>query len=154
MTPQFGAIWNYLVGKLATMKKKGIINSKVSEIVANMGHKDELLITDAGFPISSTVKKADLAVRRGLPGFFDVLESILDELEVEKAVVIGGTGEENPEALERLKKSLPDYVEFEYIPLQDFKEKAKSVKGAVRTGEVTPYCNVILVSGVKGIFYP
>ena len=66
------------------MKKQGLVNHFVSEILAGMGHTDRLVVTDMGFPIPQEAKKVDLTVRRNLPTFFDVLEAILEEFQVEK----------------------------------------------------------------------
>jgi D-ribose pyranase len=39
-------------------------------------------------------------------------------------------------------------VEVEIVPHAEFKKKTKSAKAIVRTGEFTPYANIILESGV------
>ena len=40
-------------------------------------------------------------------------------------------------------------MEVEMIPHTEFKKRSKRVKGIIRTGEFTPYSNIILISGVK-----
>jgi len=134
------------------MKKIGMVNHNISEIIAGMGHTDRLVVTDMGFPIPEEVKKVDLTVKRNLPRFFDVLEAILEELQVEKVILAKEMPDVSPEAHERIKKLLPD-VEYEYVPHWDLVDISKESKGVIRTGELTPYSNIILVSGVKGIFY-
>ena len=44
--------------------------------------------------------------------------------------------------------SLYPNVETEYVSHSEFKEKTKSAKTIIRTGECTPYSNIILVSKV------
>jgi D-ribose pyranase len=39
-------------------------------------------------------------------------------------------------------------IEIEYVPHEKFKSYLPSVKFVVRTGEYTPYSNIILVAGV------
>ena len=39
-------------------------------------------------------------------------------------------------------------MEIEYVPHEKFKSYLPSVKFVVRTGEYTPYSNIILVAGV------
>jgi D-ribose pyranase len=134
------------------VKKQGMVNHYISEILAGMGHTDHMLLTDMGFPIPEGVKKVDLTVRRGEPKFFDVLEAILEEFQVEKVILAAEMPEASPEAHARIKELLPD-VEYEYVPHWDLVDVAKTSKGVVRTGDLTPYCNMVLVSGVKGIFY-
>ncbi|GAH44824.1 unnamed protein product, partial [marine sediment metagenome] len=45
-------------------------------------------------------------------------------------------------------KSLLTGVPIETIPHEELKQLTHSAKAVVRTGEFTPYANVILVSGV------
>ncbi|MGI6148734.1 MAG: D-ribose pyranase [Firmicutes bacterium] len=134
------------------MKKQGMVNHFVSEILAGMGHTDRLVVTDMGFPIPQEAKKVDLTVRRNLPTFFDVLEAILEEFQVEKVILAAEMPDVSPEAHARIKELLPD-VEYEYVPHWDLVDIARTSKGVIRTGDLTPYCNIVLVSGVKGIFY-
>ena len=54
---------------------------------------------------------------------------------------------ENPNQLEALKKAVPN-VEIVFIPHSELKKDLKSSKAFIRTGEETPYSNVILESGV------
>lgn len=50
--------------------------------------------------------------------------------------------------LTEIKRFLPEQVEIEYISHRLFKEKTNETKAVIRTGEATPYANIILVSGV------
>lgn len=131
------------------MKKSGILNAPLSQIIARMGHTDKLVICDSGLPIPKDAKVVDLALTKNIPRFLDVLKVVLEELEVEKAIIakelVGG----NNGMLTKIKSLLPD-KEFEEVSHEDFKNLTR-VNGDVsfvRTGETTPYANIILVSGV------
>jgi D-ribose pyranase len=39
-------------------------------------------------------------------------------------------------------------IDVEYVPHEEFKEKTRSSKAVIRTGEYKPFANIILVSGV------
>ena len=54
------------------MKKSGILNAPLSQIVARMGHTDKLVICDSGLPIPKGVDLVDLAVTQNIPRFIDV----------------------------------------------------------------------------------
>ena len=123
------------------MKKTGIINSEVSAVVANMGHMDWLSIGDAGMPVPMGTKKIDLALDKQLPSFMDVLNK------VEKIFLADEIKDQNPEQLENIKKALPD-VEIEFMPHSDLKKNLAKTHAFIRTGEMTPYSNIILESGV------
>ncbi len=129
------------------MKKTGILNAEIAAVVAHMGHTDTLCIADAGLPIPSGPQRIDLAVRPGLPGFLDVLAAVLEELAVERAVVASEMISASPELYRQLVAQLGN-VPVETVLHTEFKQRTAGCKAVVRTGEFTPYANVILVSGV------
>jgi D-ribose pyranase len=129
------------------MKKTVLINSELSSIIGKMGHTDEITIADCGLPIPSEEQRIDLAVVRGVPGFFQVLEAVLKELQVEGAVIASEMKDQSPEAYSKLKELLPE-IKWIEIPHSEFKKRTKDSKCVVRTGECTPYANIILISGV------
>ena len=129
------------------MKKTGILNKDISEVVASLGHKDTLVIADAGLPIPAETRRVDLALTEGIPSFLDTLRVVLTEMQVERAIVAEEMLEASPNVYQALKELLGD-VSIETVTHLVFKEKTRSARAVVRTGEFTPYANVILVSGV------
>lgn len=129
------------------MKKMGILNAEIAAVVVRMGHTDTLCIADAGLPIPPGPQRIDLAVRPGLPGFLDVLAAVLEELTVERVIVASEMVSTSPELYRQLVAQLGD-VPVETVLHTEFKQRTASCKAVVRTGEFTPYANVILVSGV------
>jgi len=129
------------------MKKIGILNQPLSSVIAGMGHKDALVVADAGLPIPRETPRIDLALIEGVPGFLDTLRSLLMEMEVERAIVAEEMLTESPqiyEAVEALLGSAP----IETVPHGVLKERSRAARAVVRTGEFTPYANVILIAGV------
>ncbi len=129
------------------MKKTILINSKLSEVIASMGHKDTIAIADSGLPIPKGVERIDLALTRDIPRFLDTLRVILTELCVEEAIVAAEMKENSPQAYQKLIEILGD-VPIKEVPHEELKAMTKECVAVVRTGEYTPYCNVILRSGV------
>lgn len=129
------------------MKKIGILNAEISKIIAESAHTDMIMIGDAGMPVPKGVKFIDLAVSEGIPGFLDVLEKVLEELHIEGAVIDLELKEKNPQYREKILKLLGD-AKVEEIPHEKLKEISKNCVAAIRTGEFTPYSNIILKSGV------
>lgn len=129
------------------MKKIGVINKDISEVIAGLGHMDTLTICDAGLPIPDSTRRIDLAVKKGVPSFFDVLETILEECQVQKVTIASEMVNMSPELYIKIEEIFKD-VEIKLIPHFEFKEMTKSSKAVVRTGEFTPYANIILESGV------
>ncbi len=135
------------------MKRGGILHPQLSRIITGLGHRDGLVIADAGLPIPLEVERVDLAFAPGKPPFMEVLEAVLGELEVEEVILAQEIRSHPPFAFyqaltERLSKLPKVGQNLEYIPHQEFKARLSQVKAVVRTGEFTPYANVILLSGV------
>lgn len=129
------------------MKKTALLNSMLSETIAGMGHTDMLVIADAGLPIPQGPRRIDLALTRGVPGFIQTLEAVLTELRVERIIIARETGEVSPHILAQIEQLLPD-VPVQQLSHEKFKQVTSSARAVVRTGEFTPYANIILVSGV------
>jgi D-ribose pyranase len=129
------------------MKKTGVLNQPISSVIAGLGHMDTLVIADAGLPIPPETQRIDLALTEGIPPFLDTLRVVLTEMQVERAIVAGEMLEVSPEVYEEVRKLLGD-VPIETVTHLIFKEQTRSARAVIRTGEFTPYANVILVSGV------
>lgn len=129
------------------MKKSGILNQAISQVVAGMGHMDQITIGDAGLPIPGNVRRIDLALRRGIPGFLETVETVVSEMQVEQVIVAAETESVSPHILAGLIKILPD-VKWQTVTHTEFKKLTANSKASIRTGEFTPYANVILVAGV------
>jgi D-ribose pyranase len=129
------------------VKKIGILNQPISSVIAGLGHTDTLVIADAGLPISQETQRIDLALVEGIPGFLDTLRVVLTEMQVERAVVAEEMLETSPSVYEAIGELLGD-VSTEAVSHSAFKERARSARAVIRTGEFTPYANIILVAGV------
>ena len=130
------------------MKEKGILNSEISKRLSDLGHMDLIAIGDCGLPIDPD-KKIDLALKLGEPKFIHVLEILLKDFGWEYYYLSKEIKENNPKQENDIKNLLPE-LECEYISHEDFKKKLNDVKFVIRTGEDTPYSNIILRS--KNIF--
>lgn len=129
------------------MKKSGIINADLSRIIAEMGHKDSLVLADCGLPIPKAVERVDLALTKGYPKFLKILKELLADLVVEKAILAAEIKEKSPELEKEIIALLPD-IEIEYLAHKEFKNQTNNSRAVVRSGEIIPYANIILVSGV------
>lgn len=128
------------------MKKNGILNSEVSRVLGYMRHTDTITIVDCGFPIPDGVECIDLSVKFGLPLFIDVLKEVYKDLEIELAIFANEIEDKNPNLMNEAISILED-KEVKFIPHIDFKKLSSKSKVVIRTGEATPYANVILQSG-------
>lgn len=137
------------------MKKSTLINADLSYLIATLGHTQEVTVCDAGLPISEHTQRIDLALVPGVPTFIDTVKAVLAEMQVEGIILANEFAEVSPE----LHQDLVELIELEmqitgkkivinYIAHEAFKLQTESSRAVVRTGECTPYANVIFQSGV------
>ena len=129
------------------MKKIGILNGEISSVVSKMGHKDLIAIGDCGLPIPDKTKRIDIALSKDVPGFIDTLKNVLLELEVEEVILAKETEQNNIKVFEEIKKQFEN-VKFTFITHEELKMMLSECKAVIRTGEQSPYANIILKSGV------
>ncbi|MCF6093788.1 D-ribose pyranase [Microaerobacter geothermalis] len=128
------------------MKKQGILQHEISEVIAKLGHGDMIVIADAGLPIPQGVRRIDLALSKGIPSFLDTLKAILDDVEVESCIIAEELPEVSPELYKKMEKVLK--VPVSQTPHEEFKKITETSVAVIRTGEFTPYANIILKAGV------
>ncbi len=121
-------------------------------MIAEQGHKDLLMVVDAGFAIPLEVELIDLSLKENEPGVLQVLTELKRFHSVEKIVIAQQTKERNP-TLFRNMSSVWEDVEVEVMDHGDLKQLAKSVKAVIRTGDFTAFGNVVLVSGAGDRWY-
>jgi D-ribose pyranase len=131
------------------MKKHGILNANLARAIAAQGHSDRLVVCDCGLPIPRTAEVVDLAITKNLPRFLETLKVVLDETEVESAVVAEEMAQVSRPLYDKTM-TLLGRIPVKAVPHDTFKRMITETTTTtfVRTGEATPYANVILVSGV------
>lgn len=127
------------------MKKKGILNRELAAVFASLGHTDQVTIADCGLPIPNGVRCIDLSYKIGKPAFLEILEEVLGDLEVETAFIANEMKEENQTVYKEVHKLIPN---LQGVTHGDFKQLTHHSKVIIRTGEATPFANIILQSGV------
>ncbi len=130
------------------MKTSILLNSEISYEIAKLGHTQTLTVGDAGLPVPPGVKRVDLAVSKGIPSFIQVLDAVLSEMKVEKITLAEEIKKKAPELAKQICARIDARTEVEYVPHEQFKELTAQSAAVVRTGETTPYANIILASGV------
>ncbi len=137
------------------MRKATLLSAPIARVIAHMGHTDTLCIGDAGLPIPTDVERIDLAVIKGLPRFMDVLEAVTGELCVERVTIAQELADKQPafharvmEHIAALEAAQGNTISVGLVSHEAFKERTGHCKAVVRTGEVTPFANIILHAGV------
>ncbi len=128
------------------MVRHGILNAPLAGALARLGHTHQVVIADAGLPLPYGVPGCtvvDLALVAGIPRFEQVLDAVLDAIVVERAEA----------ALECQSHPAHPWIagridNLAYISHQELKARLPQTQLVIRTGESTPFANVILHCGV------
>ena len=137
------------------MKKGTLLNSEVSYLVSTLGHTDEVTVADAGLPIPEEVTRIDLALKRGIPSFLDTVAVLLESAQVEGVILAEEFAKVSPDThaqlmglLELERERSGKDIRVSYLSHEDFKLRSFESRAVIRTGECTPYANMIFQSGV------
>lgn len=137
------------------MKKGNVLNADISALVARLGHTDQVVIGDAGLPIPASTLRIDLALTHGVPSFLQVFSAVTQEMQVEAAILADEIVQQNPlvhqallAQLVELGKQQGNTIAVRYISHQDFKTQTEHSRAVIRSGECSPFANIILCAGV------
>lgn len=129
------------------MLRSGIINPELLAGLGRLRHTDTFVIADAGLPIPAGVPIVDLALVYGVPTFHEVAAIIADAITVERATI----AQEAHGTIAETWVSDHWKCPLDMIPHdgpEGLKARATTASLVIRTGENTPYANVILRCGV------
>lgn len=137
------------------MKKGRLLNAELSHVIARLGHTDTLTIADAGLPIPAGPQRIDLALTPGTPDFMQVVNAVALEMQVESALIAEEIKQHNPQlhsalvaVLEALQQHQGNVITIRYTSHEQFKQQTQRSQAVIRSGECSPYANVILSAGV------
>lgn len=133
-----------------------IIPPELLKILMEMGHGDELVISDGNFPAASIAQRLVRCDGHGIP---EILDAVLKFYPLDPYVeaptmlmqVVPGDPVETPIwdiYKDIVKKHEPNNNKFENIERFAFYERAKKAYAVVATGEKALYANIILKKGV------
>jgi D-ribose pyranase len=130
------------------MRRHGLLHAELNRVIAAMGHTDTLVIADVGLPVPPGVPCIDLALLPGTPSFAAVFEAVYAELAVERLTVASEIHRKNPALVDLSTRVRAEGVGVDEVSHDDLKRLAARAVAVVRTGETSPYANVILHAGV------
>jgi D-ribose pyranase len=128
------------------MLQTGILNPQLLELLARIRHTNTLVIADWAFPYWPEIETVDISLTKGIPTVLDVLDLLTPIFKIGRIWQADEFVTTNtPETVECFAKS------FGKIPLTreahlDFKKRVPRAIGLIRTGDPTPYGNIIIES--------
>ncbi len=128
------------------MLKTGILNPHILSLLARVRHTNTLVIADRGFPSWPGIETVDISLVDGVPTVLQVLQAVLPNFDCGGMWMAQEFLDENSletrTAFERAAGGIPLHFE----PHADFKQRVPQATGLIRTGDVTQYANMILLS--------
>ncbi|MDL2211595.1 D-ribose pyranase [Erysipelotrichaceae bacterium OttesenSCG-928-M19] len=130
------------------MKKNGILNREINDVLGKLGHTDTICIGDCGLPLPKGIKVVDLTLKIGIPSFMDVLQVIIEEMQIESYVLASEIKEKNKKLVNEIENNALKDLPHTFVSHEEFKVMTKDCQLIIRTGEANPYANIILQGGV------
>ncbi|TDE10685.1 D-ribose pyranase [Jiangella asiatica] len=127
------------------MRADGLWHPRLVQVIAAMGHTDILVVADAGLPVPPGVEAIDLLWSRRWPPLLPVLRGIVAELVVERAIIAEEA--KDPDLVGSIEHALTG-LPIMRTSHKELKDTCRRARAVVRTGEDTPYANVVLHAGV------
>lgn len=128
------------------MLKSGILNPKVLELIARIRHTNTVVIADWAFPFWPEIETVDIALTHNIPTILDVLDLLTPIFKIGQIWQADEFITTNSdEVIFRFKKSVGE-IPLIHEPHLEFKKRVPKAIGLIRTGDATPYGNLILES--------
>src|SRR6185503_17255678 len=128
------------------MIKSGLLNPHVLSLLARVRHTNALVIADRGFPFWPTIETVDLSLVDGVPTVLQVLAAIRPNFVIGEAYMAKEFLGANTAATRRAFAAAFKGLKLVHEPHVEFKRRVPPAIGLIRTGDIVPYANMILVS--------
>lgn len=134
-----------------------ILSPSLLKVLCEMGHGDEIVIADGGFP-SESIAKGNIIVRADGVGTKEMLEAILplfplDQYDSQNFILMDIVHGDNVNPViwndyEKIVRKFEPDVKAIKIERNVFYDRAKKAYAVIATSETAQYANIILKKGV------
>lgn len=128
------------------MLKTGILNPQINSLLSRVRHTNTLVIADRGFPFWPEIETVDISLVDDVPTVLDVLKAIRGNFNIGAAWMaeefLRHNAARKRDAFSAALKGVP----VNHEPHPQFKLRVPRAVGLIRTGDSTPYANLILES--------
>ena len=137
---------NALKGVKPLCEMPRLLNPQLAALARRIGHTQMLIVCDAGFPVPTNLPLGviDLSVTADVPAIPQVLAALLPELPHDRIILAREMQECSPQ---RWAWHMSQNIPVEPHTHAAFKLLAEEAVACVRTGDCSPYGNVIVVGG-------
>lgn len=128
------------------MLRSGILNPALLSLLARVRHTNTLVIADRGFPFWPPIETVDISLIDDVPTVAQVIDALLPAFVVGQVFAAEEFGRHNSkEKVDALRTRLGN-IPLRFEPHIEFKRRVPHAIGLIRTGDSTPYANLILES--------
>jgi len=131
------------------MLQSGILNPHVLDLVARIRHTNTLVISDWAFPYWPQIETVDISLTHNIPGILDVFDLLKQNFKIGRVwqaeEFLSSNTEEVVSKFDDSFAGIPD-LNVTRLGHAEFKKLVPSAIGLIRTGDATPYGNIILES--------
>jgi len=128
------------------VKKGGILHPEICKLLAASGHTDYITICDRGFPVPEGPSRIDLALVDNMPTVLDVLRAVTAEWTLDRVIITQEMTEISPQHVAAIRAIVGD-VPLDVRSHLELKHLSRTARGTIRTGDTTPWGNILIVSG-------
>lgn len=129
------------------MLKSGILNPQLLSLLSRVRHTNTLVIADRGFPYWPSVETVDLSLVDGVPTVLQVFDAIRTNFVIGRVVMAKEfLAHADAASHERFANAFRGLQVVHEAHATEFKPRVPAAIGLVRTGDTTPYANIILES--------
>lgn len=128
------------------MIKTGLLNPQINSLISRVRHTNTLVIADRGFPFWPMIETVDISLVDDVPTVLQVMAALRPNFVIGKVWMADeflGHNDANTRAA--FARSL-EGIELLHEPHPDLKRRVPQAIGLIRTGDTTPYANMILES--------
>jgi L-fucose mutarotase len=137
-----------------------LLHADLLHALASMGHGDELVIADTNFPAASIARRLIQASGASAPEALDAILTVfpLDTFLRPSALTMQIVGDATaiPEPVREFSAVFARHgraaIDFGKLEREAFYARARNAYAVVRTGDLRPYGNILLVKGVVNAY--
>jgi D-ribose pyranase len=129
------------------MLKTGILNPQINSLLSRVRHTNMLVISDRGFPFWPQIETVDISLVDDVPTVLQTLEAVRRNFVVGQAYMAEEFLAHNSDTVRSTFATAFAGIPVTHEPHEAvFKKRVPAAIGLIRTGDTTPYANLILVS--------
>ena len=129
------------------MLKSGIINPDINHLLARIRHTNMLVISDRGFPYWPMIETVDISLVDGIPTVLQVFKAVKSNFDICEIYMAKEFGLENSVEIQKEYAKATQGIMLNFEPHVELKKRVPEAIGLIRTGDITQFANMILVSG-------